>query len=155
MTEEDLVEAKRLLAKYSKESTCGYCSRTATKLATAADELRVAAPDALRFKDEHSDVGELGRLDRTIEDVRGVRKQREHLRDRIGEALKASDDLISQTSRPAPPAPPRLEFDPIVTPEDVGRRREAELKRFQETVPRRGGPIRQRIRFRIFEFTER
>ena len=156
MGEEKLRAAKRLLEEYSEESSCGWCQRTGTKLATAVGEFSEATPAATSFKDEYSGVGELGKLDETVVELKETHLQNDEFRNRLNDVLKKTEEVVDRAgTMPRPPKVPRTQGLPgLVTPEQVGAKFDKEYAAFKQEVHRPGGPILSRARFRVWKWTE-
>lgn len=156
MGEEKLEEAKRLLKEYSEESNCGWCQRTGTKLASAVGEFAAATPAATEFKYEHSGVGELGKLDDTVVELKETRLQNEEFRNRLNDVLKRTESVVEKAeTMPRPPKVPRTQGLPgLVTPDQVGEQFNADYAKFKQEVKRPGGPVLSRLRFAIYRWSE-
>jgi len=161
MGEEKLNQAKRLLREYGEESTCGWCKRTADKLATAVDEFEAATPAALEFNREHTGKGELSRLDDTVAELGETRIRNEDFRNRLTDVLDRGNRVVEQ--RRGIDRPPRLEHERrrtqglpgFVTSDQIGQQRAEEYRRYRElSADRRRGPIRERLAFGLFRITE-
>ncbi len=156
MGEEKLRTAKRLLEEYSEESSCGWCQRTGTKLATAVGEFSEATPAATTFKDTHSGAGELGRIDDTVVELKETRLQNDEFRNRLNDVLRKTEEVVDRAgTMPRPPKVPRTPALPgLVTPDQIGAQRDAEYAKFKQEVHRPGGPIINRLRFTVWKLTD-
>ena len=161
MADEDLVRARELLAKYAKEQECGWCARQAEKLATAADELREASPNAEKFREQVQQTKALSQLDNVVGELKSARENQDNFRQRL-------TDVLERTKGPAPErveAPtleersrelPRPRMPPgFVTPDDLERKRVADYAKYKAEVHKNRGPVRERFAFRAWQFLEK
>jgi len=149
MTDDHLQRAREELRAYAETSKCGWCKKKAEQLATAADDLEGAMPDAERLKAAVSKTKGLSKLDELSSELRGQKERS----GRLLSHLERFNQDVAEAPRPPPHEPAPL-GPPIVTPDDIARR-EAELySRYKETARHRG-PIRDRFAFRVFKRIER
>lgn len=148
MTDDHLEKARAELRAYAERSNCGWCKKKAEQLATAAEDLEGAMPDAERLRTAVSKTRALSKLDDVSSEIRTQRERSGRLLSHLEEFGKAAEEERT------PPPPAQSLGPPIVTPDDIARR-DAELYRRYKEVARRRGPVRDRIAFRLFKRTER
>ena len=161
MGEEKLEQAKRLLTEYGEEQTCGWCQRTAGKLATAIDEFKAATPAAMDFKRDYTGKGELAKLDDTVVDLKETRLKNEGFHDRLSEVLDRTERVVERHEATA--RPPRLEHERqrlegvpgFVTPDQIQAKRDEQYRRYKQVSQgRKRGPIRDRLAFGVWKIVE-
>ena len=168
MADKDLAEAERLLDKYVEESKCGWCRKNGRKIRDATKELRSASPAALSITEEFTKrVGKTTALDGLDDQKKELSEASERNRNftaRLNEVLDGPREKVQQrrpfgpsgkrTTAPRPqergPSPMPM-LPRFTTPDEVGQKREEQMERFRAENNRRTGPLREKIRFRIWD----
>lgn len=171
MADKDLAEAERLLNNYIDDSKCGWCRKHARNIRDAAKELRAASPTALgitkEFEERIGKTSALDGLDSQKAELTEASERNRGFKERLDKVLEGPRERV-QERRPLGPrgrAPPTPKTEGrgisnmpglpgFVTPDEVGQRRDDKLQRFRQDANRRTGPIREKIRFRIWDRLE-
>lgn len=154
MEDEHLRKARDELRAYAETSQCGWCKKKAEQIATAAEDLETAMPDAERLRQAVSKTRALSNLDSISSELR---QQRERS-DRLIEHVESITRDVAPARPPAPPPSPQPRAAPLgprlVTPDDIAKR-DAELYKKYKSIARPRGPIRDRVAFRVFKRTDK